>query len=149
MRRSSCSSPAEVQLKESARSVYLSARFHRREELNEYREALDECGVEVTSRWLTDTTPELTEGAWRELANKDREDIERAEVFVLFAEAGNAGGGGRHVEFGTALALRERLIVVGTAENLFQRLPEVEVVETWNDALRLIATPSKFARERA
>ena len=135
-------------MRKSARSVYLSARFRRREELNEYRQALEECGVEVTSRWLTETTPELTEGAWRELASKDREDIERAEVLVLFADAGKAGGG-KHVEFGIALTLGKRMIVVGTAENLFQRLPEVDVVEAWNDALRLIAkAPSQFTRER-
>ena len=136
-------------MKKSTRSVYLSARFHRRDELDEYREALEERGVEVTSRWLTDQPPELTERAWRELASKDRDDVERADVLVLFAEAGNAGGGGRHVEFGVALALRKRLIVVGAVENLFQRLSEVEVVETWNDALRLIErAPSQFARER-
>lgn len=130
-------------------SVYFASRFARREELNGYREALAEVGVEVTSRWLTDPTPELTDEAWRELARKDREDITRADTLVLFAEPEGDGGGGRHVEFGIALSLGKRVIVVGQVENLFQRLPEVELVSTWKDVLKLITASSHLAPERA
>ena len=120
-------------------SVYLSARFERRDELNGYRAELEAAGLEVTSRWLTDPTPELTDEAWRQLATKDVEDVRRAAGLVLFAEPGG-GGGGRHVEFGVALGLDKRVIVVGEPENLFHRLDAVEVVPTWEDAFKAIAT---------
>lgn len=121
-------------------SVYLSSRFERRAELNGYRSELEAANVAVTSRWLTDTTPELTDDAWLLLARKDVEDIRRAEGLVLFAEPGRAGAGGRHVEFGVALGLGKRLVVVGGFENLFHRLPQVDVVATWEDAFKAVAT---------
>ncbi|MEM9565524.1 MAG: hypothetical protein AAGA93_23075 [Actinomycetota bacterium] len=119
-------------------SVYLAARFERRDELNGYRAELEAAGLEVTSRWLTDPTPELTDEAWRQLAAKDVEDIRRAGGLVLFAESGGSGGGGRQVEFGVALGFGKRLIVVGEPENLFHRLAEVEVVPTWDAAVTAI-----------
>lgn len=112
-------------------SVYLSARFARREELNGYRQQLTAAGVEVTSRWLTDPTPDLTDEAWRKLAQKDVDDVRKADTLVLFAEDDRDGGGGRHVEYGIALGNGKRLIVVGNPENLFQRLPEVESLPDW------------------
>jgi hypothetical protein len=77
-------------------SVYLSARFGRRLELQRYAEALTLLGIELTSRWLTSPTPELTDDAWRGLAAVDKADIERADALALFAEPNRDGGGGRH-----------------------------------------------------
>ncbi|MCA1845765.1 MAG: hypothetical protein LC792_21740, partial [Actinobacteria bacterium] len=102
-----------------------------------YCDELAAAGIVVTSRWLTDPTPELTDDAWRALAVKDLEDIQRAEALVLFAEHAPSGGG-RHVEFGIALGLGKRLVVVGGIENLFQRLPRVDLAETWAEAFKLI-----------
>lgn len=121
-------------------SVYLSARFERRAELNGYRVDLEAAGVAVTSRWLTEPTPELTDEVWRKLATKDVEDIRRAEGLVLFTEPGTPGGGGRHVEFGVALGLQKRMIIVGEPENLFHRLEAVEVVPGWEGAFKLLTT---------
>lgn len=121
-------------------SVYLSAKFERRNELNEYRNELETAGVTVTSRWLADPTPELTDDAWRHLATKDVEDIRRASGLVLFSEAGRPGGGGRHVEFGVALGLEKRMMVVGEPENLFHSLDAIELVATWEEAFKAIIT---------
>lgn len=129
-------------------TVYLSARFDRRDELNRYRDELESLGIEVTSRWLTDPTPDLTDDAWRILAAKDRGDVARADVFILFAERDRDGGGGRHVEFGMALALGKRLIVVGEVENLFQRLEGVEVVSSWRHAMPLLTQPNSHPQSR-
>ena len=115
--------------------VYLSARFQRREQLNAYRLSLVQHGIEVTSRWLTQPAPELTDDSWRELAAIDREDVERADALILFAESERDGGGGRHVEFGMALVLGKKIIVIGQVENLFQRAPEVKVVSSWDEAV--------------
>jgi hypothetical protein len=38
-----------------------------------------------------------------------------------------------------ALALGRRVILVGQREHIFHHLPEVEVVESWPEALRLLA----------
>ena len=67
-------------------------------------------------------------------AERGSEDIRRSGGFVLFSEPNQSGSGGRHVEFGVALGLGKRLIVVGGVENLFQMMGQVEVVPTWRDA---------------
>ena len=126
------------------RSVYLAARIRRRDELEEYRCQLEAAGLEVTSTWLTMPPPEeWSDEVWAHLAELDRADVLRADVLVLFTEPGELdGGSGRHVEFGMALALNKRVVVVGRYENLFQRLPEVTVVPDWPAALALLTQPS-------
>jgi hypothetical protein len=49
----------------------------------------------------------------------------------------DSGRGGRHVEFGAAVATGKRLIVVGHRENLFHHLPGVEFFDgpKWLDAI--------------
>ena len=126
-------------LRVTVSNVYLAARLRRRDDLNAFREQLEAAGVEVTSRWLTAEPPsELNEEVWQGLAELDREDILSAETLVLFSEPEHDGGSGRHVEFGMALALGKRVVVVGEIENLFQRLPEVTVVPDWEAALALM-----------
>ena len=125
------------------RSVYLAARIRRRDELAGYAAELNAAGIQVTSSWLTMPTPEdWTSAVWADLARVDREDVLRADGLILFAEPELDGGSGRHVEFGMALALNRPIVVVGRVENLFQRLPEVRVVEDWPTALALLTQPS-------
>jgi hypothetical protein len=38
-----------------------------------------------------------------------------------------------------ALALGKQVVVVGRREHIFHRLPEVTLVESWPEALRLLA----------
>lgn len=123
---------------------YLAAAFTRRAEMRGYRDELlaKVLNSEVTSRWVND------DGKWAEdfppdmindspqdcmsIAEGDLDDIVEANVLVLFA---GAGRGGRHVEFGYAMALGKRLVVIGTREILFHTLPIVEVYPTWEDFL--------------
>ena len=100
-------------------------------ELNTARASLEAAGIAVTSRWLTEQRP-TGEGAdpnW--LANISREDIERADALVLLGdERGDSGQ--RHVEFGMALGMNKPVIVVAAeAENMWQRLPGVTIVPSW------------------
>jgi hypothetical protein len=136
--------------------VYLAARYSRREELCVYRADLHEAGYEVNSRWLNgahqvyldgeplgleqealiesgNASPEIR----GRLAAEDWNDVLDANVVISFTESPRSGNsrGGRHVEFGAALALGLRCIVVGYRENVFHCLPEVEFFETWADAL--------------
>ena len=127
----------------TVRSVYLAARIRRRDELVAHAAELQAAGIEVTSSWLMMPVPsEWSSSVWEDLARVDREDVLRADSLVLFAEPERDGGSGRHVEFGMALALGKPIIVVGRVENLFQRLPEVRVVEDWPAALALLTQPT-------
>lgn len=102
--------------------IYLASRYSRREELKKYRDKLVAAGHEVITRWL-DTTwesdptqPAAAPPEYREkYAILDLEDVERANCLIAFTEErnGDGGRGGRHVEFGYALALAKYVVVVG------------------------------------
>lgn len=74
-------------------------------------------------------------------AQDDWEDVINADVVINFTESprSEATRGGRHVEFGIALAKGARVIVVGYRENLFHWLPQVEFFETWDDLMQSVA----------
>lgn len=138
--------------------VYLAGRYSRREELLGVRDYLETVGFEVTSRWLNgdhqiddsgtpigDTGESLVEGIDADeraailrgkFAQDDVEDTRRADMLIAFTEEprSSTSRGGRHVEFGIALALQKKIIVVGPRENLFCWLPEVEHYNDWGRA---------------
>lgn len=118
-------------------SVYLSARHMRRPELLVAREGLVAVGLEVTSRWLDG----LDQPGG--IAQVSREDIERAELYILLGdERGDSGH--RHVEFGIAMGLNKPIIVVASeAENTWQRLPGVTVVPNWETVYEMIGGEAK------
>lgn len=128
--------------------IYLCARYSRRNELRAVREELQRQGHTVTSRWL-DTEWEEKDSAGssaappeyrHEFAVKDIEDVVAADCLIAFTEPPRSSGrGGRHVEFGAALALGKRLIVVGCRENLFYHHPRVEFFAETSEALDAIA----------
>lgn len=137
--------------------VYLAARYSRLEELRTYRAWCERAGIEVTSRWL-DGDHQILDGQLlgaddaeviegdsqhadavalrKRFAREDWEDLKRADLVVSFTEPprSNASRGGRHVEFGAALAWGIRCMVVGPRENVFHCLDAVEVFDTWHDA---------------
>ncbi|MDA0256112.1 MAG: nucleoside 2-deoxyribosyltransferase [Chloroflexi bacterium] len=129
---------------------YLAARYSRRDELNRYREQLNDTGIEVTSRWLTTDPPapvaELTDSHWSELAQADIDDVRRADALVAFAGDSDGGGGGRHVELGVALALERLVVVVGTPEHLFHRLPQARGEPDWEGALARLRDAARGSR---
>lgn len=138
--------------------IYLAARYSRREELCGYRAELEAMGHTVTSRWLNGSyqidekgkpigdhgealveTGETTEAdrLRAHFVTEDCEDVRSADCVISFTEPprsalGNRGG--RHVEFGMAVALGKLLIVVGHRENLFHYLPNVVFRFDWESA---------------
>lgn len=108
--------------------VYLCGRYGRRDEFRELRNILEKNGVLVVSRWL-DTDWERKEDGGssaapaeyrQEYAEIDMRDVLAADAVVCVTEPPRGGGrGGRHVEFGLALAWGKKLVVVGYRENLF------------------------------
>lgn len=122
--------------------LYLAARYGRREELAEYAGLLRRHGHVVTSRWLDgdhqslDTN--LLHPANHDIAGKflreDLEDLLSADTIVAFTEPPNGPSrGGRHVEFGVALARGLRLFVVGPRENLFYLAPGVRQYNSFDE----------------
>lgn len=114
--------------------IFLSSRYSRRDELREVRKRIIKRGFQVVSRWL-DTEWEEKDGAGsssapaayrEEFAIKDMEDVERCDLFIGFTEEPRSDGrGGRHVEFGAAVALGKRVWIIGPHENIFHHLPRV------------------------
>jgi hypothetical protein len=130
--------------------VYLAARYSRREELCGYADELRVVGFEVTSRWLAGnhqiSDAGLSEQAQAEertrFATEDWEDLMAADVTISFTEPprGTNSRGGRHVEFGAALAVGQQCFVVGHRENVFHCLEGVQFCETWTNCfLELVA----------
>ena len=82
---------------------HLAARYARRVELCGYRDRLLSIGDTVTSRWLDfRKMPSWSYG----IAREDCEDLMAADAVIIFTEIPNKvlATGGRHVEFGLALA---------------------------------------------
>lgn len=125
--------------------IYLAARYSRFPEMQQCRRDLEAIGCKVTSRWINGDhqiddaglSLQAKEAERIRFATEDRDDLARADCVISFTEKPRSSNsrGGRHVEYGMALALAKRVIVVGHRENVFHCLPEVEFYETWPDAL--------------
>ena len=135
--------------------IYLAARYGRRNELNGYATDLRDRGFEVTSRWLQGDKQRHGKDAADAVENKegvspvfgrlfaidDYEDIARSDIMVAFTETPRTSSrGGRHVEFGIALALRKKIIVVGPRENIFYCLnTNVRHAIEWDDVSAILS----------
>ncbi len=112
--------------------VYLAAHYDRFPLMRSWRYRLGLAGIGVTSRWI-DGGHELgdfpTDDQRARLAREDLEDLDAADVVVLFnpAEDHWAGRGGRHVELGYAIGKGKPIVLVGERENVFHWLPAVTV----------------------
>lgn len=120
---------------------YLAARYTRYPEMQKVRADLARLGHVVTSRWIEGTDVDKPN---HDIANIDTADLEMAECVISFTEmprapVEGATRGGRHVEFGMALALGKRVIVVGYRENVFHSRAEVEFFETWGACLDFLS----------
>jgi hypothetical protein len=123
--------------------IYLASRYSRREELCGYRLQLQERGHEITSRWLNGehqiSDRGLSEQASEELrtrfAMEDWHDLMFADCCIAFTEEPRSSNsrGGRHVEFGGALAAGIYCVVIGPRENVFHCLPSVRWFPTWEE----------------
>lgn len=97
----------------------------------------------MTSHWIDGShegPPAMSVTERGRLAEEDWADMAKADIVISFtelphSEALNAGRGGRHVEFGAALALGKLCVVVGHRENVFHCLLDVVFWETWREAL--------------
>lgn len=125
--------------------VYLAARYSRKNEIAAYAQELKSMGFEVTSTWTEEThatnvqLTDITPATHAEYSQRDISEIDAADMMVFFSESPTEPHvrGGRHVEFGYALAIGLDILIVGPAENIFHYLPEsfgIERVDTWLQA---------------
>jgi len=113
--------------------VYIAAQYSRKNEMSALVSLLRDHNIHVTSRWLqetlfpTVTLAELSPAYWTSTAVIDLEDIDKSDTIVFFSEDPLVGTprGGRHVEFGYALAKGKRIVVIGNPENIFHFLPQI------------------------
>ncbi len=129
--------------------IYLASRYSRRTELCGYRKQLEDAGYRVTARWLDGNHQIDDQGLSAEakaeertrFACEDWADLLTADICISFTETprGTNSRGGRHVEFGAALAHGIRSIVVGYRENVFYCLPLVEFYPTWEECLHVLS----------
>lgn len=124
--------------------IYLASRYSRHDEMRGVRDVLAAMGHEVTSRWIdchTDVMGDHTASFTSEVLNAspelcaplgehDLDDLMAADLVASFT-CGTGGKGGRHVEYGFALALGKDLVVVGPRENVFHTLIQVRHYPTW------------------
>ena len=120
----------------AAPRVYLAGRYSRLTEIAEYAKDLEAIGFEVTSRWLSGIhgADDGDKTEWMRFESDDREDIESADVFVVFTCHDPGRRGGYHVEFGLAMAQDLICVAVGPVENIFYTLAD-ETFGTWRETL--------------
>ena len=142
--------------------VYLAASYGRRDEVRRYGYRLERLGYTITSRWLTDdhNIPSAIEVesaqdsiplVGSEFAGKDIEDVKASDILVMFSESPMSGvsRGGRHVEFGMAMAWEKKIIVIGPRENIFHTLspnqykPGIKHYAEWRDAWLYAFSPQR------
>lgn len=120
--------------------IYLASRYSRREEMEGYANRLIEAGFEVVSRWVYGGEEGKTD---EEIALFDLEDVERADLVLSFTEPYRSSniGGGRHVEFGYALALGILVDIVGEKETVFHHHPKVHQWKSIDEFLKFDGVP--------
>lgn len=102
--------------------------------MRKYARELRALGIQVTSTWHDD---KIGKGSWEYQALRDLDDIHDANCLVMFTKP-RSFTGGRHTEFGYALALGKRIILVGPKnENVFQA--GVRRVRNWKDVKTTLA----------
>ena len=127
--------------------VYLAAQYSWRERIKAYAKELEAVGVTVTSSWLRERSkpdvdiPGLQQRFLRQHAESDIADIKAADALILFtvAPSHRTKRGGRHVEFGMALAWGKRVVIVGPRENIFCFLPQIRQFETFRELKEFLA----------
>lgn len=104
--------------------IYLAAQFKEQPLMLQWSIFLKHHGHYITSRWLMANETKLKSLEAYFEAMKDLEDIDSCDIFI--SQTLNRGelytGGGRHIEFGYALAKGKKLINVGGNESVFHTL---------------------------
>lgn len=120
--------------------IYLAAQFKEQPLMRQWEVKLKAAGHKVTSRWLYHTEEDLKNNpneAYNK-ANIDLCDIDISDCMI--SHTLNRGdlftGGGRHIEYGYAMAKGKKLINVGGSESVFHTI--AITVPTIEDAIGML-----------
>lgn len=126
--------------------IYIAAPFSTKDLVCHYQAQLQELGFIVTSTWQHESHPpdikhsEIAPKLLTEHALNDIRDLNEADTLIFFSRDPEHAvvRGGRHVEFGYALAQEKRIVVIGPFENVFHHLPWITHFPTWLDAVEYL-----------
>lgn len=123
---------------------YFAARYSRNAEMRRYRDELETLvpDAKVTSVWIDQHGGTLLDSVAAKALNTDPasvvhyaqtdlDNLKESDVVVSFTGQGGEGKGGRHVEFGMALAAGRYLVIIGPRENVFHTFDWIRVYPTW------------------
>lgn len=124
--------------------IYIASRYSRRDEMRTVSLVLQAAGATVTSHWLSEDKPLQTQMGddsdefYVSTSRIDLMDVDSADMVLFFAENPLVGTprGGRHVEFGYALAKGKWICVIGPKENVFHYHPRVFHYDNLDQFLR-------------
>lgn len=104
--------------------IYLAGRFTRQNEFKGYADLLTLDGHEITANWVYGGEEGLR---YEDIAELDTNDVLRADAILAFSEpyGSENRGGGRHSEWGIAIAAKKILLLVGQKEQVFHWYPGV------------------------
>lgn len=139
--------------------IYLASHYTERHALLIYARLLEADGHRIVSSWIDGhherpgrmvddgrkySAPDDEIRTW---ALEDWSDVLSADVLILFTD-NRPGRGGKDVEFGAALALDKRCIIIGPRSNLFHYLHRVEHYIGWAEfvAAAPLTQPDPVAR---
>lgn len=119
--------------------VYLAAPYADMSRMQQWAVKLREAGHVCTSRWIYGNEEGMTTSR---AAQMDLGDVDEADAVISMTLTPGSmfSSGGRHVEFGYALARGKRLIIVNSVgpENIFHELPQVMRARSIEDAIRYL-----------
>lgn len=142
--------------------VYIAAQYARKREVRQYSLILRDHGHAVVQTWHLEpheanvTLAQCGDELLVQYSERDLGELRTCDILIFFAEDQHSQPprGGRHVEFGYALAHDKRILVVGERENMFHYLPDVEVYPSFSAAIQALTPaahtpdPSASANER-
>lgn len=130
-------------------AVYIAARFSRRPEANALARELQNRGHSITSRWVkpetdhvlpTGISRQAEDSERRRFAMEDMDDVRQCDWCIsLMEEPRSNTRGGRHIEFGVALALNKKLTIIGPRETVFHHLDDIEQYNTIDEFVASLA----------
>ena len=124
--------------------IALIARLGRRPEMREIAKRLEKLGHKACSSWVWNDSEDdgLTIAEKLGVAITNADNLESAGVVIAFTERPpmppGSERGGRHADFGYALAVCKRAIVCGPRENIAYWHPKVEQVGSVAELLTLL-----------
>jgi nucleoside 2-deoxyribosyltransferase len=136
--------------------VYIAARYSQKEEMKQVAALLRDKKIEVMSSWLLEPHPpcttmdQVSEDDLRGYAQRDLEDIEAADVMLLFTVDPliPTVRGGRHVETGYCTCLKKPIYIVGPRENIFHYLPQVKQYSDIASMLKDLLKEAKLTKTK-